>query len=311
MKKIAIILLALLTLASCFVLTSCNFTKPLCPDGCSFPFDENGNRERICENCGNTWCAVRGYHNWDVATGTCSWCGKYKCKVEGEHTYDISGNCTGCGTNICKEEGHKYDTATGKCVICEKGACKDGGHVYDKTTGKCTYCGKSSCKQGEHHYDRDGICTWCNKTQCQAEGHNYYEGYCRNCDKVSAFAWIYDIFDKPIETPDPTPPTEEEIEAQKKKDAFWKSVGEGVMLVGTMIAVTGISSLIYWLGCLFNWSWFVWIGHALMLLMTLGMFVAIHWIWGIVFFLLFDGAYITLICPMITQKTLGYNGIIH
>ena len=48
-----------------------------------------------------------------------------------------------------------------------------------------------------------------------------------------------------------------------------------------------------------------------MLLMTLGAFVAIHWIWGIVFFLLFDGAYIALICPMITQKTLGYNGIIH
>lgn len=335
MKKIATILLVLLMLASCFVLTSCNFTRPLCPDGCSFPFDENGNRERVCEICGNYWCTVRKYHNWDYATGKCSWCGKYKCKVEGEHTYDISGKCTGCGTNICKEEGHKYDPTTGKCVNCQKTTCKDGLHAFDKTTGNCTYCGKSSCKTGKHNYNHDDICTWCNKTICQAEGHNYYEGYCRNCDKVSAFAWIYDIFDKPTETPDqggsnnewtsPCPSAADGVHGWRNYEciycgavlsnaenlSFWDAVGQGLMIVGTMIAVTALASVLYWLGCMFNWGLFVWAGHALMMLMTLGAFVAIHWIWGIVFLLLFGGAYMFLICPMITQKTHGYNGIIH
>ena len=336
MKKITIVLLVLLTLASCFLLTSCNFTRPLCKDGCSFPFTEDGGRERICENCGNPWCKVRGYHFWDESTGKCDWCKQNRCKVEGTHTYDGTGKCTGCGVKICKEEGHKYD-ATGKCVICAKTTCKDGGHVYDKATGNCTYCGKSSCKAGDHHYNSDDVCTWCNKTICQAEGHNYHKGYCRNCDKVSAFAWIHNIFDKPAETPDQggnqgggsewnsTCPEGNGVHgwlsgkciycgavlSNADEMNFWDAVGQGAMVVGTMIAVTAFASLIYWLGCLFNWSFLVWIGHGLMLLMTLGMFVAFHWIWGIVFFLLFDGAYIALLCPMITQKTLGYNGIIH
>ena len=334
MKKTATILLVLLILASCFVLTSCNFTRPLCPDGCSFPFDENGNRERVCEICGNYWCTVRGYHNWDYTTGKCSWCGKYKCKVDGEHTYDISGKCTGCGTTVCKEKGHTYDNATGKCVVCSQTTCKSGDHNFDKTTGNCTYCGKSACKTGKHDYNIDDVCTWCNKTVCQAEGHNYYEGCCIKCGKVSAFAWVYDIFDKQPTLDQggssdnewtSTCPEGNGVHGWLKGECiycgavlsdademnFWDAVGQGVLIVAFMIATTAFASLIYWLGCLFNWSWFVWIGHALMMLMTLGMFVAIHWIWGIVFLLLFDGAYIALICPMITQKTLGYNGIIH
>lgn len=334
MKKIATIVLVLLIICSCFVCASCDFTRPLCPDGCSFPFDEDGNRERVCEVCGNYWCTVMKYHNWDYTTGTCSWCGKYKCKVDGEHTYDGTGKCTGCGTSICKEEGHNYDNATGKCVVCSKTTCKSGDHNFDKTTGNCTYCGKSSCKTGKHDYNIDDVCTWCNKTVCQAEGHNYSKGYCIKCDKVSAFAWIYDIFDKQP-TPDQGGSSDNEwnstcpegngvhgwlngkciycgaVLSDADEMNFWDAVGQGAMIVAFMIAITAFASLIYWLGCLFNWSWFVWIGHALMLLMTLGAFVAIHWIWGIVFFLLFDGAYIALICPMITQKTLGYNGIIH
>ena len=92
---------------------------------------------------------------------------------------------------------------------------------------------------------------------------------------------------------------------------FWDKVGQGAMLVGTMIGVTALASLAYWLGCMFGWGWLVWVGHGIMTLMTIGMFVAFHWIWGVVFLVLFGGAYLGLICPMITEKTLGYNGIIH
>ena len=331
MKKIVTILLVLLALASCFLLTSCDFTRPLCKDGCSFPFTEDGGRERVCENCGNYWCTVKGYHNWDYSTGTCSWCGKYKCKVEGTHTYDGTGKCTGCGTNICKEQGHAYDVTTGKCAICGQLSCKSGDHNFDKLTGNCTYCGKSSCKAGKHRYNSDDICTWCNKTICQAEGHNWHEGYCIKCDKVSAFAWVYDIFDKQP-TPDQggdewnsTCPEGNGVHGWSNGECiycgavlsdademnFWDAVGQGVTIVFTMIAITAIATLAYWLGCTFNSGLFVWIGHGIMLLIAIGIFLTFHWIWGVVFFVLFGGAYIALLCPMISAKTHNYDGIFH
>ena len=327
MKKIVTVLLVLLMITSCFLLTSCDFTRPLCKDGCSFPFTEDGGRERVCEVCGNYWCTVKGYHYWNPDTGTCHWCGKYKCKVEGTHTYDGTGKCTGCGVSICKEEGHKFDEETGKCLFCDKTTCNSGNHNYDKTTGKCVYCGKSSCKAGKHDYNRDDVCTWCNKTICQAEGHNYHEGYCTNCDKVSAFAWVYDIFDKQP-TPDQgggewnsTCPSSAtgihewenyecnhcgKVLSDAGSRRFWDAVGEGAMLVGFMLAITIGASLIYWLGAAINLSFITWIAHGLMLLMTLGIFLMYHWIWGVVFFVLFGGLYL-LACSLISQRYFGHD----
>ena len=334
MKKIVTILLVLLTLASCFLLASCDFSRPLCKDGCSFPFTEDGGRERFCENCGNPWCKVRGYHSPEYnTTGVCSWCKKTVCQVEGIHTYDGTGKCTGCGVKICKEEGHAFDEETGKCLFCDKTTCKMGVHNFDKITGDCAYCGKSSCKTGDHNYGRDDICTWCNKTICQAEGHDYYQGYCTNCDKVSAFAWVYDIFDKPIETPDQggnewssTCPVSADgshgwrnyecihcgaVLSDAGSRRFWDAVGEGAMVVGTMIGVTAIASLAYWLGCMFGWGWLTWVGHGLMVLMTIGMFITQHWIWGVVFLVLFGGAYLCLICPLISKRYYDYDRTIY
>ena len=152
MKKFVTILLVLLTLASCFLLASCDFSRPLCKDGCSFPFTEDGGRERFCENCGNPWCKVKGYHSPEYnTTGVCSWCKKTRCQVEGIHTYDGTGKCTGCGVQICKEEGHAFDEETGKCLFCDKTTCKMGVHNFNKITGNCAYCGKSSCKTGDHN----------------------------------------------------------------------------------------------------------------------------------------------------------------
>ncbi|MBQ8433464.1 MAG: hypothetical protein IJX23_01480 [Clostridia bacterium] len=333
MKKVATILLVLLILASCFTLASCNFSRPLCKDGCEFPFDENGNRERFCENYGNPWCAVFGYHSIEYeSTGICSWCGIKYCQAEGAHTYDGTGKCTGCGVKICKEEGHKFDENTGKCLFCDKTTCKLGDHNFDKTTGNCTYCGKSSCKTGKHNYNYNDVCTWCEKTICQAEGHDYYEGYCKNCDKVSAFAWVYDIFDKPIESPDQggqggnnewnskCPSAADgshgwrdykciycgAVLPDAESRSFWDKVGEGAMLVGFMIAITIGASLIYWLGAAINLSFITWIAHGLMLLMTVGIFLMYHWIWGVVFFVVFGGLYL-LACSLISQRYFTHN----
>ena len=249
--------------------------------------------------------------------------------MEGIHTYDGTGKCTGCGVKICKKEGHAFDEETGKCLFCSKTTCKMGAHNYDKTTGDCTYCGKSSCRAGDHNFNSDDICTWCDKTICQAIGHKYHEGYCRNCDKVSAFAWIYDIFDESIETPDQggtnewnsaCPSSGDGMHSWKNYECthcgtvlsdagsrrFWDAVGEGAMIVGFMLAITVISSLLYWLGAALNWSFVTWIAHGLMLLMAFGMFLMYHWIWGVVFFVLFGGLYF-LACSLISQRYFGHD----
>ena len=93
--------------------------------------------------------------------------------------------------------------------------------------------------------------------------------------------------------------------------SFWDKVGQGAMMVGTMIAVTALASLAYWLGCMFGWGWLTWVGHGLMVLMTIGMFITQHWAWGVVFLVLFGGAYIGLICPLITQRYYDYNDTIY
>ena len=93
--------------------------------------------------------------------------------------------------------------------------------------------------------------------------------------------------------------------------SFWDKVGQGAMMVGTMIAVTAIASLAYWLGCMFGWGWLTWVGHGLMVLMTIGMFITQHWAWGVVFLVLFGGAYIGLICPLITQRYYDYDRTIY
>lgn len=93
--------------------------------------------------------------------------------------------------------------------------------------------------------------------------------------------------------------------------SFWDKVGQGAMMVGTMIAVTALASLAYWLGCMFGWGWLTWVGHGLMVLMTIGMFITQHWIWGVVFLVLFGGAYIGLICPLITQRYYDYDRTIY
>lgn len=313
MKKIGTILLVLLTIASCFLLTACNFKKPACKDGCEFVWDGE-EREYVCLQCGNSRCDVRG-HLWSTYLGNdeiCEVCGKTPCQV-----------------GIAK---HKYQN--GVCTACGAGSCKNGEHKFDDTTGVCKYCGKTSCKAGKHQFGVDGQCRWCGKTACQTGGHKYDNGECIHCGKESAFAWIHDIFNKPAKNPDQGGSDNEwnstcpegngvhgwsggkciycgAVLSDADEMNFWDAVGQGAMVVGTMIGVTALASLIYWLGCLFNWSFLVWIGHGLMVLMTIGMFVAFHWIWGIVFLVLFGGAYMFLLCPMITEKTLGYNGIIH
>ena len=93
--------------------------------------------------------------------------------------------------------------------------------------------------------------------------------------------------------------------------SFWDKVGQGAMMVGTMIAVTAIASLAYWLGCMFGWGWLTWVGHGLMVLMTIGMFITQHWAWGVVFLVLFGGAYIGLICPLITRRYYDYDRTIY
>lgn len=92
---------------------------------------------------------------------------------------------------------------------------------------------------------------------------------------------------------------------------FWDAVGQGALTVLFMLTVTAIASVAYWLGCMFGWGWLVWVGHGIMGLMMIGMFIVYHWIWGVVFIVLFGGAYLGIICPLITQQYYDYNGIIH
>lgn len=311
MKKIATILLVLLILASCIVLTSCNFSKPICKDGCEFALDD-ASGERICINCGNSYCKVNG-HGWSSNLGheeICYICGKTPCQV-----------------GIAK---HQYKG--GVCTACGAGSCKNGEHKFDDTTGVCKYCGKTSCKAGMHQFGVDGQCRWCGKTACQTGGHKYDKGECIHCGKESAFAWVYDIFDKPIESPDQggqggnnewnskCPSAADgshgwrdykciycgAVLPDAESRSFWDKVGEGAMLVGFMIAITIGASLIYWLGAAINLSFITWIAHGLMLLMTVGIFLMYHWIWGVVFFVVFGGLYL-LACSLITQRYFGHD----
>ena len=277
MKKVTIVLLVLLMLASCFAFTSCQ-----------------------------SRCEKRGYHDF-YPEDTCRICKKTRCQV-GEH--DWNGNeCENCGTTKCQAGEHRWY----QDEIC-----------YD--------CGANRCKEGEHVY-LSGECRWCKKTICKIEGHDYHQGYCTNCDKVSAFAWVYDIFDKPIEAPDQggnewnsTCPSSADgshgwlnykciycgaVLTNSGSMSFWDKVGQGAMMVSTMIAVTAIASLAYWLGCMFGWGWLTWVGHGLMVLMTIGMFITQHWAWGVVFLVLFGGAYIGLICPLITRRYYDYDRTIY
>lgn len=92
---------------------------------------------------------------------------------------------------------------------------------------------------------------------------------------------------------------------------FWEAVGQGLMKLGFMLAITAIASLAYWLGCMFGWGWLVWVGHGLMVLMAIGMFITQHWAWGVVFFVVFGGAYLGIICPLISQHYYDYNDTIY
>lgn len=200
---------------------------------------------------------------------------------------------------------HHFDSNTGICSTCKKTRCELGQHNFNGS--KCTRCGESrvveeqnssgkSCKDGGNHYyldSLDGKCGFCNKTRCEAEGHEFYKGYCRHCEKTTMFHWVYDVFDKPDIAIQPK---------DKEISKFWQAVLEGLATIGFMLAITVGCSLVFWFGAAFHIKIIRWAGHTTMLIMTFGSLIMWGWIWAIVKFLIFDGAYFVLVGGLLSGR---------
>ena len=303
MKKLVAVLLVILIVASC-----CAFAA--CQESC----DERGYHNYVsykCKDCGATRC-IEEDHKWII----------------GEDGKPVFTQCVYCNAAECDRGEHSY--VKGECTKCGKTNCDKGFHAFEE--GKCNWCGKSRCKLDRHEYDDNNVCAWCKKTKCKIEGHFWSKGKCLRCEKTSAFAWIYDI-EKPVGKPDQggnqggtsnwnsTCPFGDGSHGWLNGEClycgavltgadsmkFWQSIEQGLLTIAFMLVITVISALIYWLGAAFNWNFVTWIAHGLMILVAIGMFLVYHWIWGIVFLVIFGGAYLFLAVPLISQRY-SYHG---
>ena len=306
MKKLVAVLLVILIVASCCAFGAC---QSVC--------DKQGHKYygSTCAECGKSICEEKG-HKW----------------MTDEDGNIVFYRCIYCNASACDQGKHTYED--GKCTKCGNTNCDKGFHAFED--GVCKWCGKSRCKAGAHEFDENNVCIWCEKFYCKVNGHYWSEGHCLICKKTSAFAWIYDIFEKPV-TPDQDGDQEDNqggtsdwnstcpfgdgshawknskciycgavLEGAESKN-FWDAVGEGLLTLAFMLGITIGATLIYWLGAALNWSFVTWIAHGIMLLIAFGMFLVYHWIWGIVFLVIFGGAYLFLAVPLISQRY-SYHG---
>lgn len=234
---------------------------------------------------------------------------------------------TGCQSQ-CKKSGHDFYPAD-TCRICKKSKCELGFHNWNGTRCSrcyatkcevsnhtfmgleyCEYCNVRCCDIGEHNYithNSEKICKWCEKEKCDLEGHDYRKGICSVCeDKKFGYAvtsFFEDLFegDKSPEKPN------EEVKEDGKDDKFREVVSEALMIFGSMLIIAVICSLIFWLGAFLNSNFIVWFAHMIMLIVTVGSFLAFHWAWGLIFFLLFDSIYICLIGRLLSEEY-GFHG---
>ena len=190
------------------------------------------------------------------------------------------------------------------CSRCYVTKCEAGQHTFAGLE-YCRYCNVCCCDVGKHNYTTyksEKICKWCEEQKCDLEGHDYREGICNTCDRkvlgygISSF--FADLFDSG---------SSNSTSGKKEPSKFWLAVGEGMTIFGIMLATTVICSLIFWLGASLNFSVVVWFAHIMMGLASIGAFILCHWIWGIVFFIVFDGLYICLVGRLLSEAY-GFHG---
>ena len=276
MKRFSVLLLALLIAVSCFVFTGCQST-----------------------------CEKRGWHEF-YPEDTCRICKKTRCET-GDHDW-VDGRCINCWTSRCDTGDHRWDYE--RCMYCGIICCDIGEHEY--TMGKCEYCGETSCEDGAHYY-RDGSCVWCDKTPCQAEGHDWHRGFCIKCERMNVFSFFFpDISGDTVQDGSSAGDSSSGNQSgnqlgNQSGGNFWDAVGDGLMLLAFMLVITIIASALYWLGCALSLGFITWFGHAIMVIMTFGIFLTYHWAWGVVMFVVFCGAYFGIVCPLVGKHYFDYD----
>ena len=224
-----------------------------------------------------------------------------RCAKNGGHDFYPGDTCRMCKKTKCELGFHSWSGT--HCSRCYATKCEAGEHTFAGLE-YCEYCDVRCCDVGEHNYmtyKSERICKWCEKQKCDLEGHDYRKGICQTCDRkafgygISSF--FADLFDGNNTT-----------ESEKKEPSkFWLAVGEGIAIFGGMLGITVVCSLIFWLGAFLNFSFVVWFAHGIMGLITIGAFIGLHWAWGIVFFILFDGLYLCLIGRLLSEEY-GFHG---
>ena len=225
-----------------------------------------------------------------------------QCEKRGWHDFYPADTCRICKKTKCEAGIHDWDDIF--CSVCRTTKCKEGKHAFAGSEN-CSYCGVNCCDIGEHHYINyrsQKICSWCERPVCDIEGHDWYDHTCKVCKKVSFFGKINTFFYNLFPEDNSYIPDEELPQEEDESAKFWDMVGTGALLLAAFLFFTALASLIYWIGALFNSSVIAYIAHGFMLLLTFGLFLVLHWAWGLVFFLVFDGIYFGLISRLLNER---------